>query len=324
MEMTTCEDNKRRTNWGMVFFTIIVGLILLTNLFNYITWRIWEIGIYLIGGIIFLNILYRLLCNKKWAFKTFQVIVFFLVLILLSHTVLAVVKPGHLGPEISDSTPYEIYNSTMELRTEYYPNTVNLKDVTFNINEKEYSLLDSNNNFYYFRTHPPKGDNTDIFIGHRIANSELKVDIDSTNYKLTPLQKFIQQHPSVILGASQIPTDLEINSNNDGILNINLEGQRIENLRGVLRGGEINLKFSTESVPTTRFLLTVRDGNHTLSLPKEIGHKIKYNVKGEGELTIDGNKVRLAGNYDIISSRGENPCSIEVNVNGGQIEIVTH
>ena len=322
--MTTCEVNKTRTNWAMVLFTIIVGSILLANLFDYITWRIWEIGIYLIGGIIFINVLYKVLCNKKWAFKTFQITVFFLVLTLLSHTVLAVVKPGHLGPESSDSTPYEIYNSAMELRTGYYSNTVTLKDLTFNINEKEYSLLDSTDSSYYFKTHPPKSHDTNIFIGHKVENSNLKVDIDSTNYKLTPLQKLIRQHPSVILGAPQIPIDLEINSNNDGILNIHLEGQRIENLRGILRGGEINLKFSTESLPTTRFLLAVRDGEHTLSLPKEIGHKIKYNVKKEGELIIGGNKVTLTGNYEIISTKGENPCTVEVNVNGGQLEIVTH
>lgn len=322
--MTTCEINKTKTNWGMVFFTIIIGLILVTNLFDYITWRIWEIGIYLIGGIFFLNVVYRLICNKKWAFKTFQISLFFLVLTLLSHTVLAVIKPGYLGPESPDLTPYEKYSNSMELTAEYYPETVAKKDLTININEAEYNIVDSANDSYYFRTHPPKSGDSDISIGHRVTNSTLEITVGSRNYKLNPIQKLIGQYPTVILGIPHIPANFETHAHESGILNINLQQQRVETLRGVIRGGNVNLKFSTESLPQGRFLFTAREGEHTISLPRSIGHEIKYSVKNEGELTIEGNQLIRAGKYEIISGINKNPTIIEINADGGKIKVVTH
>ena len=322
--MNTCETDKTKTNWGMVFFTIITGLILITNLFDYITWQIWEIGVYLIGGIIFLHVIYKLICKKKWAFKILQISVFFLVLTLLSHTVLAVIKPGYLGAENSDLTPYEIYNHSMELRTDYYPEIATKKEMTITINEEEYSITDSNDHSYYFRTHPPKGGNEDIFIAHKIAESILKIDIGSKNYKLNPIQQIIGQHPTVILGTPNISTIFETKAHEAGILNINLRKQQVEIMRGVVRGGNINLKFSKESLPQERFLFTARDGEHTISLPRDIGHEIKYNVRGDGELTIEGNQLIRAGKYEIISREGKNPCIIEVNADGGKIKILTH
>lgn len=322
--MNTCEINKSRTNWGMVFFVLVVGTILLTNLFDYITWQIWDIGVYLVGGIFLVNILYKFLCNKGWAFKTFQITVFFLALAFLSHTTFAVVKPGYLSTQNMDLTPYEVYTTRLELQTEYYNQPITHKNLNITINEQEYTLRDSEETSYHFRTHPPRGDRQDLFIGHRMVNSDLEIKIDSTNHILSPVQRVLGQHPSVILGNPQIPMDIEIKTNLEGILNVDLRNQKVETLRGLLQGGEMNMRLSTDSLPNTKFIITVRGGENTLYLPKEMTHRIKYNAREAGELFIEGNQVTRRGEYQIISGAQENPQPVEINVDSGKIEIFAH
>jgi hypothetical protein len=322
--MQTNENSTSKTNWAMVAFTIITGLILLSNLFNYITWDIWNVGIYIVGAIFITNVLYRKLIKRIWAYQTFQLLIFFFVLLLFIHTGFSILRPGYLKPHPPDLTAYEIYSARMELRTEYYPEVVIHKKTIVTVNEKEYTIKDSSDDYYYVRTHPPKGDSSNIFVGHRIANSDLEVEIGSTNYKLTPIQRLVDQHPSAIFGATQIPMDLEINTGDEGILNIDLKHQRIEILKGLLLGGQTNMKLSTNSLPQSKLMITIRGGEATLSLPREMSHKIKYNTKETAQLTIEGNEVVLRGEYEIISGDEENPCIVEINSEGGQMKIVTH
>ena len=322
--MVPQENNEGKTNWGMVSFTVIAGLILLSNLFEYITWDIWKVGIYIAGVILLSNFLYRTLRKKSWAYKTFQIVMIFLVFTLLSHTVLGIMKPGYLKPHPPDLTAYEIYSTRMELRTGYYSEIVAHKDIKVTVSQKEYSIKDSNDDYYYLRTHPPKGDNSNIFVGHRIVNTDLLMEIESTDYKLSPIQKLIGQHPSVIIGNPQIPADFEINTKEEGILNVDLKNQRIEIMKGLILGGETKVKLSTNSLPKSKFTITTRGGNTEISLPREISHQIKYSTKETGTLIIEGNEVVRRGEYEIITGQGENPCVIEINAEGGYIKIVTH
>ncbi len=313
-------STKTNINWAFIFSAFVIGLVLTGNFFEYIDKEVWLVGIYLTGLILFTNLLYVILKTQRWAYKTFQVITIVLILLFTIHVVLFTTNDNYFSS--SNLTPYELYNAERKLSTEYYTQHVSHKNLTAKITEGNYTISDSGNNDYYFELDP--SDNDLIFMSHRIANSDLEIDIESREYKLSSVQKLLDQDPNVILGAGQIPLDLNIEVDDEGVLNIDLEKQNIESLRGLLRGGNTFLKLSIESLPKTRFLVTTRGGDLTLSLPRGISHTIKYRVKETGEMLIEGNKMVGRGEYEIISGAEENPSIVEITAEQGEIIITTH
>lgn len=322
--MQTYNQNSNRTNWSMFIFTIVIGLILLTNLFDYVTWEIWYVGLYIVGGIFFINLLYKILQRKNWAYKTTQSLIFFLILALLSHTVFAITNPDYLKTKYENLSNYEIYTETLELKANYYQRPVKHKTFKAKIMEREYSIIDSTEKSYYFKAHPPRSNSEDMTVRQSLVNSNLKIELNSINYKQTPLQELLNQHPILVLGVPQIPLSIDVNTKNTGTLNIDLNKHSIEEIRVLLQGGEVNIKLSSFSSPKSKYLIINRGGKATISLPRESDHTIKYDVKEKASLIIEGNNIKGSGKYEIFSKNENEIHPIEIQADQGEVIINTY
>lgn len=315
-----------KINYGLILFVIICGLILLANLFEILTWQIWTtVSIILVGMVFFVNLLYKVLKKKKWAYKISQFLIIALTFSLLTHTVLGITKPGYLPNSFENSSTHEIYQKTMELKTDYHFG-IERKEIDVLIEHELYNITDSPDNSYHFKIHPPKPSNTDVFVEHKKNINALEIKLESVDYKLHPLQEFFEQHPSLILGNTHLPANIQLNVKKGGNINIDLNEQRIDEFAALFENGFSNLKFSQKSFPKEKVRITVRGGVLTLFFPKELSHNINYIVNKEGEFFVGEQRILERGEYLIISDREneKEKTDIKITVDTGKVILNTH
>ncbi len=315
--------HKHRVNFALILFVIITGLILLGNLFEVVTWEIWPQGLIFIGGVFFVNILYTFLRKKKCSYKALQIITILLSLGLLTHTFLAITNPNYLKKEQNGLTQYEFFQKTSELKTQK-DDDIKKKVLNIVIEQSQYLLTDSNNSSYYFKTHPPVPPNTNSFIGYQTTDSNLEVQFQSLPHELSWLQKFLRQRSTLVLGHPNIPTDINLNVELAGDLVVDFKGQKINDFVASLNGGETILKFSKNSIPKEKFLITLRGGTGELKLPKDLNHNIEYNVRNKGKLFLPNRQVEGKDIYKIISKEENKHVDVRILIDSGELKISTH
>lgn len=316
--------HKHRVNFALILFVIITGLILLGNLFEFVTWEIWPQGLIFLAGVFFVNILYTFLRKKKCSYKALQIVIILLSLGFLIHTFLAITNPNYLKKEQNGLTQYEFFQKTSELKTQK-DEEIGKKVINVEIKESQYLLTDSNNNSYHFKIHPPAPPNTNAFVGFQTTDSKLKVQFQSLPHKLSWLQEVLRQRSTLMLGSPNIPTDINLQIELTGDLQANFKNQRINDFVATLNGGETILKFSETSMPRERFLITIRGGTGELKLPKDINHNIEYNVRNKGKLFLGNKQVEGKDFYKIISKEeDEKRIDIRLLIDSGDFKISTH
>jgi hypothetical protein len=172
--------------------------------------------------------------------------------------------------------------------------------------------------------HPPQKPGIDAFISYRKIDNNLKIEFHSKRPELSYLQKILAQNPNFVLGQTQIPANIDISVDNWGELDFKLEHQKVSNFVGLFNDGKSTVNLSRASLPTSRFLITVKGAEVDLNLPKELGHKIKYAVQDIGELNVEGQRIRERGDYSILSTGEENPCQIEITVDSGKMNVTLY
>ncbi len=309
---------EKRRNLALGFSILVVGLLLLGNLFQAIPWSLWEQGGgILLGGIFLLNIAYKFLYKKKYTYMATQVLMSLLALALPLHTFLLITQPNYYQKRNQTLSVEQLFNDQAELSIDAYSD-IHTKELNVTIQDHTYNITDSTSDFYYFKMHPRQKAGENAFLAHRKVDTVLKIDFSSTQPQLSYFEKILEQNPTFVFGAPNIPTNIELNVDDGGGLNLTLERQIVQNLTGVFSNGLTKIQLSKTSLPKSKLFLTARGGETDLYLPKEIDFQVKHIVQDLGELEINGQRVRDRGEFTISSQTGqEAPCLIEVTVDSG-------
>jgi hypothetical protein len=315
------KDN--RTNFASIFFAIISGTILTANLFEYLPWEVWKIGIIFFGIVTYLNFVYKMLKAKTKLYHFSQMIISILGLLLLAHAILSIILPDYLAVKNQDIPDQELFNQTMELRKTRY---ADIKEQKFNtiIEDGNYTITDSKSNDYFFKIHPKKSAGSNAAISHKERNGILEIELKSVSYNLDTLEDLFKLHPQFIFGLPYTPVNINLNIVKEGSLNLNLKEKNVKEFLGLFEGGFGTLKFSKDSIPSKKFHLTVRNSEVELNLPKELRHNVRYIVRNDAQLYLEGNNISGNGNYQILSEGDENPCDVEVVLDSGKLTIKTN
>lgn len=313
------ERNHSRKNWGLAVFVFLAGLVFLTNLFGHLPWNIWQMGFVPVVGALLVNYL----SPKTIAHGASQILMLVLIFAFLGHTVLAITQPEYLESSSSSLTAYEQYQKTMRLNKDYYQE-ISKKDFSTDISSGNYIITDSVSTEFFFLLHPPRDPSENISIIHEKKGTTLDMSLQQTQYTLPRMQELLNQYPNVVLGKPHVPISFDIKTSDEGILNITLAHKKVDEFRAILEGGEVNLKVSERATPQESLSFTVREGVSKLYLPKELSHTVKYEIRNDGKLYISDNEIKGRGEYNIISGKNENECTVNVSITGGELRIYTH
>jgi len=157
-----------------------------------------------------------------------------------------------------------------------------------------------------------------------VKNANLEVQFQSLPHELSWLQKFLRQRSTLVLGHPNIPTDINLNVELAGDLVVDFKGQKINDFVASLNGGETILKFSKNSIPKEKFLITLRGGTGELKLPKDLNHNIEYNVRNKGKLFLPNRQVEGKDIYKIISKEENKHVDVRILIDSGELKISTH
>lgn len=309
-------DTQSKTNNALIFFVVTVGIIMLANLFELLTWEVWKQG-GIIAGII---LAFNLLQKKKWAYKISQIAMIILTFALSTHSILAITNPSYLKTQQSSLTDYELFHQTMELKSTQYSEIVK-KEININMDYLEYNIVDSKDKSYIFKMHPTGKPDSLASISYNNKGAILEVFFKSREYSMSSTQNLLNIKPTLILGTPAIPASIDLNVTGNTKLNLDLQNQKVDDFTAFLAGGQSSIRFSKSSMPKSKTTITVRGGHLDLILPKEMENEIKYIVKDEFKFLIGEQRFTGYGTYKILSEGEKGEGEITLHLDSGTLDI---
>jgi len=321
MNEDTGKYHSKNVVWAI--FLIFIGTIFLLNTTSVLSWGIWTYilrfwPIFLILGGLKLIIGQSLIADIVLSISA---LILFLAVGVMSYSTYTQSKISFLPNSVNECMMEGCIgfrrmgdiDKQMVVSESDFTDEISSRELDINIGAAAFELIDEDiSNYLTVRAQYPSR-----YVVPELESSleQGVLEINFESARLTGIAPFSNQESSYyfILGNRNLITDLNIVLG-AGEGKVDLDSTIVDNIFAQAGAGKLSLNLDGRSLPNGDIKIQVGAGEVILTLPKNVGYELEYNL-GIGTITVDGEEIAtFIGEDDNYKSENYESSNIKVKI----------